>query len=179
MTDQITVVCTVVFKTLLYRSMNSLDPKIFQKISPWQTPSNTLSFYSNWPNTEARVLQEPSERALAREELSWRGINFKCYVNLNKPSGSTVPKCQKLCIRLVVGIARIPTLEKQSEGCMTEKLNILRGSQVPVMHLLSQTTSRQLVTTSNGTTLRYWQKVGLIPIVRLRRLYLFRNSNLP
>ena len=38
--------------------------------------------------------------------------------------GSTVPKCQKLCIRLVVGIARIRTLEKQSEGCMTEKLNI-------------------------------------------------------
>ena len=71
--------------------------------------------------------------------------------------GSTVPKCQKLCIRLVVGIARIPTLQKQSEGCMTEKLNILRGSQVPVMHLLSQTTSRQLVTTSNGSTLRYWQ----------------------
>ena len=68
---------------------------------------------------------------------------------------------------------------KQSEGCMTEKLNILGGSQVPVMHLLLQTTSRQLVTTSNGTTLRYWQKVGLIPIVRLRRLYLFRNSNLP
>ena len=26
-------------------------------------------------------------------------------------------------------------------GCMTEKLNILKGSQVPVMHLLSQTTS--------------------------------------
>ena len=45
------------------------------------------------------------------------------------------------------------------------KLNILRGSQVPVMHLLLQATSRQLVTTSNGTTLRYWQKVGLIPIV--------------
>ena len=59
------------------------------------------------------------------------------------------------------------------------KPNILRGSQVPVMHLLSLTTSRQLVTTSNGTTLRYWQKVGLIPIVRLGRLYLFRNSNLP
>ena len=29
---------------------------------------------------------------------------------------------------------------------MTEKLNILKGSRVPVMHLLSQTTSRQLVT---------------------------------
>ena len=27
---------------------------------------------------------------------------------------------------------------------MTEKLNILKGSQVPAMHLLSQTTSRQL-----------------------------------
>ena len=33
--------------------------------------------------------------------------------------------------------------------------------------------------TWNGTTLKYWQKVDLIPIVRLRRLYLFRNSNLP
>ena len=31
--------------------------------------------------------------------------------------------------------------------CMTGKLNILKGSLVPVMHLLSQTTSRQLVTT--------------------------------
>lgn len=30
---------------------------------------------------------------------------------------------------------------------MTEKLNILKDSQVPVIHLLSQTTSRQLVTT--------------------------------
>ena len=89
--------------------------------------------------------------------------------------GSTVPKCQKLCIRLVVRIIRIPTLEKQSEGCMTEKLNILRRSQVPVMHLLLQTTSRQLVTTSNGTTLRYCQKVGLIPIVRLRRTLLIQE----
>ena len=47
---------------------------------------------------------------------------------------STVPKCQKLCIRLVVGIARISTLEKQSEDCIAEKSNILKGSQVPVMH---------------------------------------------
>ena len=69
--------------------------------------------------------------------------------------GSTVPKCQTLCIRLVAGIARISTLEKQSEDCMTKNPNILKGSQVPVMHLLSQTTSRQLVTTSNVTTLRY------------------------
>ena len=58
---------------------------------------------------------------------------------------STVPKCQKLYIRLVVGTARISTLEKRNEDCMTEKLNILKASQVPVMHLLSQTTSRQLV----------------------------------
>ena len=43
-------------------------------------------------------------------------------------------------MRFTFGIVRIPTLEKQSEGCMTEKLNILRGSQVPVMHLLLQTT---------------------------------------
>ena len=35
---------------------------------------------------------------------------------------------------------------------MTEKPNILKGSQVPVMHLLSQTMSRQLFTTSNETT---------------------------
>ena len=55
-------------------------------------------------------------------------------------------QCQKLCIRLVVGIARIFTLEKRNVDCMTEKLNILKGSQVPVMHMLSQTTSRQLVT---------------------------------
>ena len=60
---------------------------------------------------------------------------------------STVPKCQKLYIRLVVGAARISTLEKRNVDCMTEKLNILKVPQVPVMHLLSQTTSRQLVTT--------------------------------
>ena len=36
--------------------------------------------------------------------------------------GSTVLKCQKLCIRLVVGTARIFTLEKQNVDCMTEKL---------------------------------------------------------
>ena len=35
----------------------------------------------------------------------------------------------------------------------TEHFN-LKGSQVPVMHLLSQTTSRQLVTTKMGPTLR-------------------------
>ena len=61
--------------------------------------------------------------------------------------GSTVLKCLKLCIRLVVGTARIFTLEKQNVDCMTEKLNILKQSRVTVMRLLSQTTSRQLVTT--------------------------------
>ena len=49
-------------------------------------------------------------------------------------------------IRLVVGTARIFTSAKQNVDCMTGKLNILKGSLVPVMHLLSQTTSRQLVT---------------------------------
>ena len=39
------------------------------------------------------------------------------------------------------------TSAKQNVDCMTGKLNILKGSLVPVMHLLSQTTSRQLVTT--------------------------------
>ena len=60
---------------------------------------------------------------------------------------------QKLFIRLVVGSARIFTLDKQNVDCMTEKLNILKGSQVPVMHLLSQTTSRQLehVTFADGS----------------------------
>jgi len=69
--------------------------------------------------------------------------------------GSTVPIFQKFCIRLVVGTARISTLEKENVDCMTEKLNILKRSRVAVMLLLLQTTSRQLVTTSNGTTLIY------------------------
>ena len=47
----------------------------------------------------------------------------------------------KVFLRLVVGTARIFTLEKQNADCMTEKLNIFKESQVPVMHLLSQTTS--------------------------------------
>ena len=51
--------------------------------------------------------------------------------------GSTVPKCQKLCIRLVVGTARIFTLGKQIVDCMTEKLNILRRSRVTVTSLIS------------------------------------------
>ena len=59
----------------------------------------------------------------------------------------TILKCQKLFIRLVVGTARIFTSAKQNVDCMTGKPNILKGSLVPVMHLLSQTTSRQLVTT--------------------------------
>ena len=42
--------------------------------------------------------------------------------------------------------------EKQNVHCMTEKLNILKRSQVAVTHLLSQTTSRQLVTIYNGTS---------------------------
>ena len=37
---------------------------------------------------------------------------------------STIPKCQKLYIRLVVGTARISILKKQNVDCMTEKLNI-------------------------------------------------------
>jgi len=69
--------------------------------------------------------------------------------------GSTAPNCQKLCIRLVVGTAGISTLEKQNVDCKTEKLNILNRSRVAVMLLRLQTTSRQLVTTSNGTTLIY------------------------
>ena len=64
-------------------------------------------------------------------------------------------KSQKLCKKLIVGTAKVSALGKQNVDCMTEKLNILKGSQVPVMHLPSQTTSRQLVTTKNGATLRY------------------------
>ena len=51
-----------------------------------------------------------------------------------KISGLTVLKCQKLFIRLVVGTARIFTLAKQNVDCMTEKLNILKGSQASVCH---------------------------------------------
>ena len=80
--------------------------------------------------------------------------------------GSTVLKCQKLCMRLVVGTARIFTLEKQNVDCMTEKLNILKRSRVPFMLLPSHTTSRQLVTSLQGTTLIYWQKDGQIRTVR-------------
>ena len=69
--------------------------------------------------------------------------------------GSTVPNCQKLCIKLVVGTARISTLEKQNVDCMTENLNILNRSRVAVGLLLWQTPSRQLVTASNETTLIY------------------------
>ena len=36
-------------------------------------------------------------------------------------------------------------MEKRNVDCMTEKRSILKVSQVPVMHLLSQTTSRPLV----------------------------------
>ena len=61
--------------------------------------------------------------------------------------GSAAPKCQKLFIKLVVGTARISNIEKLNVDCMKERLNILKESQVPVMHLLSQTTSHQLVTT--------------------------------
>ena len=54
---------------------------------------------------------------------------------------TTVLKKETILV-LVVATARIFTLEKQNVDCMTEKLNILKGSQVPVMHLLLQTTSR-------------------------------------
>ena len=39
--------------------------------------------------------------------------------------GSTVPKSQKFCVRLVVVTARISILEKPNVDCVTEKLNIL------------------------------------------------------
>ena len=40
---------------------------------------------------------------------------------------------KKLYMRLVVETARISTLEKRNTDWMTEKLNILKVSQVPVM----------------------------------------------
>ena len=61
--------------------------------------------------------------------------------------GSTVPNCQNLCIRLVVGTASISTLEKLNEDFMTEKWNILKRSRAAVMLLVLLTTSRQLLTT--------------------------------
>ena len=42
-------------------------------------------------------------------------------------TGSTVPNCHKLRIRLVLGIARISILEKQNVDCVTEKRNILKS----------------------------------------------------
>ena len=48
---------------------------------------------------------------------------------------STVLRCQKLYIKLVVGTVRISTSEKQNADYMTEKLNISRRSQVRVTHL--------------------------------------------
>jgi len=50
------------------------------------------------------------------------GLFSKCLIASHHPTkiGSTVPKCQKLYIRLVVGTARISTSEKQN----VEKLNI-------------------------------------------------------
>jgi len=61
---------------------------------------------------------------------------------------STVPNCQKLCLRLVVGTARSSILEKLNVDAMTEKRNILKRSRAAVMLLrLLPTTSRQLATT--------------------------------
>ena len=45
--------------------------------------------------------------------------------------GSTVPNCQKLFIRIVVGTARISILEKLNVDCMTEKRKILKRHRVP------------------------------------------------
>ena len=59
---------------------------------------------------------------------------------------------QKLFIRLVVGSARIFTLDKQNVDCMTEKLNILKGSRVPVMQLLSQSSKKQTKQTKGKIT---------------------------
>ena len=42
-------------------------------------------------------------------------------------------------------------IRKTKRNCMTGKLNILRGLQLPVMHLLSQTTSRQLISVIPGS----------------------------
>ena len=68
---------------------------------------------------------------------------------------STVLRCQKLYIKLVVGTVRISTSEKQNVDYMTEKLNISKRSQVRVTHLLLLITSLQLVTILSGTTLTY------------------------
>ena len=57
------------------------------------------------------------------------------------------PKTNAAIKSINAGLKLFSTLAKQNGDCMTEKLNILKGSLGPVMHLLSQITSRQLVTT--------------------------------
>ena len=54
---------------------------------------------------------------------------------------STVLKCPKLYIKLVVGTVRISTLAKPNGNCMTEKLNTSRQSPVTVIDQLLQNTS--------------------------------------
>ena len=61
-------------------------------------------------------------------------------------TGSTVLKCPKLYIKLVVATVRISTLAKPNGNCMTEKLNTSRQSPETVIDQLLQNTSLQLVT---------------------------------
>ena len=61
-------------------------------------------------------------------------------------TGSTVLRCPKLYIKLIVGAVRISTSAKPNGDCVTEKLNTSRQSPVTVIDQLLQNTSLQLVT---------------------------------
>ena len=80
-------------------------------------------------------------------------------------TGSTVLKCPKLYIKLVVGTVRISTLAKPNGDYMTEKLNTSRQSPVTVIHQLLQNTSLQL-----GPFWHFSKRK--IPIAKSRRLFL-------
>ena len=78
--------------------------------------------------------------------------------------------------KVVVGTAMISTLEKRNIDCMTEKLNIFKVSQVPAIHLLSLTASKDRFDTHckiKETLLIQELRPTLNDTVSIEKLYLY------
>ena len=97
---------------------------------------------------DAETFERNIQMCLQAISWIWEQTVFYFHWLVDKRKQDSKPFTEKSTFRFSnVGTANISTLEKRNVDCMTEKLNILKVSQVPVMHLLSLTTSRQLVTT--------------------------------
>ena len=90
---------------------------------------------------------------------------------------STDHNYPKSFTKLVAGGATVFTLGKRREDLTTGKRNISRPFWNMITPLQLLITWKQLVTTSNGTSLTFWHPARLTTIVKLKRPCLFKSCS--